>query len=171
MCIRDRSGLAFTVFLFIVFTVSEKLNAKRHVDKKHALEEFNLDVQPEISSSQETLRARPGCILVAARDYNRMTHLKNVLEKTNLRRHDVVVMTVRGVSTAGAGEYELSENQLFSDYERELFTRVVNNSPRGISWPRMVMFSGTLYSWSCRRTRKTSTPMAFMKKLQTTPKA
>ena len=33
-------------------------------------------------------------------------------------------MTVRGVST-GAGEYELAENQLFTDYERELFTRVV----------------------------------------------
>ena len=53
-----------------------------------------------------------------------MTHLDTVLQKTNLRRHDIVVMTVRSVST-GAGEYELGENQLFSDYERELFTRVV----------------------------------------------
>jgi amino acid transporter len=123
--IATLSGLAFTVILFIVFTVSEKLNARRHVEKKHSLEEFNLDVQAEISGSQETLRARPGCILVAVRDYNRMAHFKNVLEKTNLRRHDVVVMTVRGVS-AGAGEYELAENQLFSDYERELFTRVVS---------------------------------------------
>ena len=58
------------------------------------------------------------------RDYNRMSHLQSVLQKTNLRRHDIVVMTVRGVST-GAGEYELGENQLFTDYERELFTRVV----------------------------------------------
>ena len=33
-------------------------------------------------------------------------------------------MTVRPVS-AGAGEYELSDEQLFSDYEKELFTRVV----------------------------------------------
>src|SRR5947209_16171042 len=33
-------------------------------------------------------------------------------------------MAVRGVS-AGAGEYDLAENQLFTDYERELFTRVV----------------------------------------------
>src|SRR5947209_16730101 len=33
-------------------------------------------------------------------------------------------MAVRGVS-AGAGEYELAENQLFTDTERELFTRVV----------------------------------------------
>ncbi len=53
-----------------------------------------------------------------------MSHLHNVLVKTNLRRHDIVVMTVRAVST-GAGEYELGQNQLFTDYERELFTRVV----------------------------------------------
>jgi hypothetical protein len=63
-------------------------------------------------------------VLVAVRDYNNMQHLHSVLQKTNLRRHDIVVMTVRPVST-GAGEYELGTNQLFSDYERELFSAVV----------------------------------------------
>ena len=33
-------------------------------------------------------------------------------------------MTVRPLST-GAGEYELNEDQIFSDYEQELFSRVV----------------------------------------------
>jgi hypothetical protein len=33
-------------------------------------------------------------------------------------------MTVRQIST-GAGEYQLGENQLFTDYERELFSKVV----------------------------------------------
>jgi hypothetical protein len=47
-----------------------------------------------------------------------------VLEKTNLRKHDIVVMTIRQIST-GAGEYDLAQNQLFSDYERELFSHVV----------------------------------------------
>ena len=51
-----------------------------------------------------------------------MEHLQQVLEKTNLRRHDIVVMTVRPIS-AGAGEYDLSDDQLFADYEKELFTR------------------------------------------------
>jgi hypothetical protein len=59
------------------------------------------------------------------RDYNHMAHLHSVLQKTNLRRHDIVVMTVRPVST-GAAEYELSDDQLFSDYEKELFSRVVS---------------------------------------------
>jgi hypothetical protein len=63
-------------------------------------------------------------VLVAVRDYHRMEHLRRVLEKTNLRRHDVVVMTVRQLST-GAAEYGLRDDQLFSDYEKNLFSRVV----------------------------------------------
>src|SRR5215813_9032948 len=55
-----------------------------------------------------------------------MQHLQTVLQKTNVRKHDVVVMTIRGVSTAGTGEYLLSEDQLFTEYERELFSRVVS---------------------------------------------
>jgi len=116
------SGVGFTLLLFIVFTISERFNARAQGERKQELEQFNLDVQPEVGIGG-TIRARPGCILVAVRDYNRMAHLLSILEKTNLRRHDIVVLTVRGVS--GAGEYDLSDNQLFTDYERELFTRVV----------------------------------------------
>ena len=115
-------GVSFTVGLFVVFTISQYINKKK-VDARHAgMEEFNLDMRPDVTPG--TLHARPGCVLVAVRDYGRMGHLRNVLEKTNLRRHDIVVMTVRPVSS-GAGEYELSDSQLFSDYERELLTSVV----------------------------------------------
>jgi len=72
--------------------VSEHINRKRSKDAKGGLEEFNLEMQPEVSA--ETVHARPGSVLVAVRDYNQMSHLKNVLEKTNMRRHDIVVMTV-----------------------------------------------------------------------------
>jgi len=116
------SGVGFTLVMFMLFTISERINARRKIETRKGLEEFNLDVQPEIAA--EAIHARPACVLVAVRDYSRLTHLQSVLEKTNLRRHDIVVMTVRGVST-GAGEYELGENQLFTDYERELFTKVV----------------------------------------------
>jgi len=74
--------------------------------------------------SADTVHTRPGCVLVAVRDYTRMFHLQRVLDKTNVRRHDIVVMTVRPI-TAGAGEYGLAERQIFSDYEKELFSRVV----------------------------------------------
>jgi hypothetical protein len=115
-------GISFTIVFFILFTVSERINAKRRKEKKAGLEEFNLDLRPEIAIN--TVHARPGCVMVAVRDYSRMAHLDAVLQKTNVRRHDIVVITVRPVSS-GAGEYELSSNQLFSDYEQELFSRVV----------------------------------------------
>jgi amino acid transporter len=117
-------GVGFTLVVFIIFTVSERINSRKralqHLEKK-PLEEFNLEHQPQATS---TLHARPGGILVAVRDYHNMEHLRTVLQKTNLRRHDIVVMTVRTITT-GAGEYDLSDDQIFSDYERELFTHVV----------------------------------------------
>jgi amino acid transporter len=117
-------GVGFTLVVFVVFTISERVNSRKralqHLEKK-PLEEFNLEHQPQATS---TLHARPGCILVAVRDYHNMEHLRTVLQKTNLRRHDIVVMTVRTIST-GAGEYDLSDDQIFSDYERELFSHVV----------------------------------------------
>jgi amino acid transporter len=115
-------GIAFTIVFFVLYTVSEHINRRKTKEQKKGLEEFNLDMQAEIGVT--TLHSRQGCVLVAVRDYNHMAHLESVLEKTNLRRHDIVVMTVRPVTT-GAGEYELSDKQLFSDYERELFSRVV----------------------------------------------
>jgi amino acid transporter len=117
------SGVGFTLLLFGVFTVSERYNRKRRQEGAHELEQFNLDVRPDVSAGSGTIHARPGGILVAVRDYSHMTHLLNVLQKTNLRRHDIVVMTVRAVS--GTGGYDLAESQLFTDYERELFSAVV----------------------------------------------
>src|SRR5262249_16718279 len=119
--IATTSGVGFMLVLFIVFTISEKKGAKH---KTNGLEQFNLDLRPEISN--ESVAVRPGCILVSVRDYTRMPNLDAVRQKTNTRKHDIVVMTVRGLSTAGSGEYGLSENQLFTEYERELFTRVVS---------------------------------------------
>jgi amino acid transporter len=117
-------GVGFTLIVFAVFTLSEHVNAKkRKLTADHKpLEEFNLDHQAQVSSA--TLHARPGSVLVAVRDYHNMEHFKKVLQKVNLRRNDIVVMTVRTIS-AGAGEYDLSDDQIFSDYEKELFSHVV----------------------------------------------
>jgi amino acid transporter len=115
-------GVSFTILVFCVFTISERVNARKMHAKTKGLEEFNLEMQSQVSS--DSISARPGCVLVAVRDYQRMLPLQKVLQKTNLRHQDIVVMTVRPVTT-GAGEYGLAENQIFSGYERELFSRVV----------------------------------------------
>lgn len=116
-------GVSFTIVLYTLFLISEHINSTKKREKRSDLEKFNLEHQPDVTS--QTLRARPGCVLVAVRDYGRMLHLQQVLAKTNLRRQDIVVMTVRAIS-AGAGEYDLREDQLFADYEQELFSHVVS---------------------------------------------
>jgi hypothetical protein len=115
-------GVSFTVLLFALFLISEQVNRRRaRAPDKPGLEEFRLENPPQISAAN--LHARSGCVLVAIRG-NNFEHLRRTLQKTNLRRHDIVVMTVRPVST-GAGEYDLTTEQIFSDYEKELFSKVV----------------------------------------------
>jgi hypothetical protein len=121
--VATKWGVAFTVLLFLLFQISERVGRRRVAEEKKGLEQFNLDPQANVERS---LRARPGCVLVGVRDYHRMEHFKRVLEKTNLRRHDIVVVSVKTVSSTGAGEYDLSEAQLFGDYEKELFSHVVS---------------------------------------------
>ncbi len=115
-------GISFTILLFGLFTVSEIVNRRRQKRKDKGLEQFSLEHQVEVTS--DCLEARPGSVLVAVRGWKQMEHLKKVLEKTNLRRHDIVVMTVRPVAV-GTGEHDLSDEQLFTSYEQELFSHVV----------------------------------------------
>jgi len=120
--IATYAGVSLTALMFGIFLISERANARKRQMQRKGLEEFNLQHQEDATG--DALHARPGCILVAVRDNQRMDHLKKVLEKTNLRRHDIVVMTVRQIST-GAAEYGLRDDQLFSDYEKQLYSRVV----------------------------------------------
>jgi hypothetical protein len=115
-------GVSFTVFLFLLFIISERVNAGKRRAEGAELEKFNLEHEPQVNT--EAVHARPGCVLVSVRDYHRMWHLERTLEKTNLRRHDVVVMTARPLST-GVAEYELRDDQIFGGYEQELFSHVV----------------------------------------------
>jgi hypothetical protein len=116
-------GVSFTIVLYTLFLISERINAGKKNQQRTDLEKFNLDHQAQVSGV--TLRARPGCVLVAVRDYHRMWHLERILEKTNLRRQDIVVMTVRQLS-AGDAEYDLRDDQVFAGYEQELFSHVVS---------------------------------------------
>jgi hypothetical protein len=59
------------------------------------------------------------------RDYNTLHHLRWVLQRIDTKEQDVVVMEVRLVGV-GAAEYDLSMEQIFSDYEHTLFTRAVS---------------------------------------------
>jgi amino acid transporter len=116
-------GITFTVAFFILFTVSEQINLRKHKNVHvHALEEFNLEQQAQVEA--KSVHARQGCVLVAVRNRDNMQHLRRTLQRTNLRRNDIVVMTVRSV--VADSEYDLKEDQVFGVAEKELFTDVVN---------------------------------------------
>src|SRR3989441_6687687 len=117
------AGGAFTIVFFTIFTVSERINQRKLDLSLAALDQFTLSYQPEVSL--DSVRARPGCVLVAARDYNTLSHLDRVLEQTNPEIQDIVVMTVRLIRGPDAGERDLYDTTLFTDYEQRLFTRVV----------------------------------------------
>jgi amino acid transporter len=115
-------GLTFSGAFFLLFTISEQINLKRHKNvHHHPLEEFNLEQQPQIDAS--SVHARPGSVLVAVRSSNSLQHLRRALQRTNLRRNDIVVVAVRmaGVDS----EYDLKDEQVFGTSERELFSSVV----------------------------------------------
>ncbi|HTU46836.1 MAG TPA: APC family permease [Bryobacteraceae bacterium] len=115
-------GVTFTVAFFLVFTVSERINIRRHRKRQQqCLEEFNLQQQPRLDAA--SVHARPGCVLVAVRNPANMLHLRRTLQRTDLRRNDIVVMTVRLLGLDS--EYALNDDQVFGSDEKSLFSAVV----------------------------------------------
>jgi len=115
------SGLTFTAAFFVAFQLSERYNRKRHATHAADMEKFNLSMSEQLSA--ESVRVRPGNVLVAVRNPDRLDHLLQVLQKTNTQKQDVVVLSIRAVT--GSEESELREDQLFTNQERELFSQVV----------------------------------------------
>ena len=119
------SGIVFTVTFFILFQISEKIH-KRHRTSANAseLEKFNLEQAP--GSEVGLPQARPGGVLVAVRNPNRLDAVQRALDKTNTREMDIVVMTVKNVTSAGSGEHDLDAEQVFSADIQALFSKVVS---------------------------------------------
>lgn len=117
------SGIAFTAAFFTIFTISERRNRRKADLTLSKLDQFQLQHSEAIDLP--TVGARPGNVLVAVRDYNTLSHLEHALEKTNTDEQDIVVLTTRLLTGPGSGERDLHDENLFTDYERRLFTRVV----------------------------------------------
>src|SRR6202140_5258341 len=118
------AGVSFSAVFFVIFTISEHVNRKKHaLAKEHMTDHFQLLQRDTVDRG--SLGIRPGNVLVPVRDYNTLNHLRWVLEHTDTREQDVVVMTAR-ISQFGTAAYGLSSEQIFSDYEQTLFTRAVS---------------------------------------------
>jgi amino acid transporter len=118
------AGVAFTGTFFLIFTVSEKVNQRKHALAEQEMKEHFQLLQSD-TVDRAGLEIRPGNVLVTVRDYNTLIHLKWVLQRIDIKDQDVVVMSAR-ISQFGAAAYDLSTEQIFSDYEQTLFTKAVS---------------------------------------------
>ena len=117
------SGVSFTVVFFIVFELSEIYNRKRKIGHAQEMEKFRLD--PHADLSADSVTARPGNVLVAVRNPHHLQHLGRILEKTDTRKIDIVVLSVHMVTQAASGEHGLDSSQIFSEDETTVFSQVV----------------------------------------------
>src|SRR3984893_2259404 len=117
------SGVAFTLILFGIFTIAERVTGKREAPGGE-LDQFNLELRGHLAP--EAVGVRPGNILVMVRDYTTMYGLAEVLRRVDTQKQDVAVLHLRILSRAAAGEHDLDPEQLFSFKEQELCTRALN---------------------------------------------
>src|ERR1035441_7080977 len=118
------SGVIFTAGFFIIFTISERSNLRKHALTALQMKDmFQLEHQDTISS--ESAAIRPGGVMVTMRDAANPLALKWTLSHTSTEDQDVVVISVR-IMGVGGPEYLSAEEQSFSDHEQMLFTKAVS---------------------------------------------
>jgi len=117
------SGIAFAIVFFIIFTVSERINLRRHaLTARQMRDHFQLEHQERVS--RESVAIRPGGVMVTMRDFENPFALKWVLARTRTDERDVVVISVRMMGVGGP-EYLSAEQQSFSEHEQMVFTKAV----------------------------------------------
>jgi hypothetical protein len=119
------AGVSFSIFLFGVFTVSEKITHRQRGANHEMREEFRVAEQPLVD--REAMKVRPGNVLVAIRDPRNLYYLSDLLKNTEISKQDIVVMTARIYHRehAFSGNASYDSGQLFEEYEQQLFTKVV----------------------------------------------
>ena len=121
--VATMAGGAFSVMLYIVFTISERRAKNRGVAHVE-MDQFNLELEGELTP--EAVGARPGNILVPVSNHFNLYHLGNVLDRLKPGRRDVVVLHVRLLRRSGSGENELEADQLFGSIEQHLFSQTLS---------------------------------------------
>jgi amino acid transporter len=119
------AGVSFSIVLFGIFTVSEKITHRQRGEHHEMREEFRVSEQPLID--REEMKVRPGNVLVAIRDPRNLYYVSDLLKNTDTSKQDVVVMTARiyrREATFGGNE-SMDSGDLFEQYEQQLFTKVV----------------------------------------------
>lgn len=118
------SGIIFAASFFVIFSLSERDNKRRHdLATRQMREHFQLEHQDTVGCA--ALDIRPGAVVVTMRDAAAPFALKWALTHTNTDAQDIVVLAARMMG-AGGPEYVDASEQLFSEHEQMLFTKAVS---------------------------------------------
>ncbi len=122
--VATMSGIVFAAAFFIIFTISERQNLRKHALTARQMKDyFQLEHQDTVS--RESAAIRPGGVMVTMRDASNPFALKWTLSRTSTEEQDVVVISVRMMG-AGGPEYLSAEDQSFSEHEQMIFTKAVS---------------------------------------------
>ena len=122
--IATMSGIVFAAAFFIIFSISERQNMRKHaLTARQMKDHFQLEHQDTVS--RESAALRPGGVMVTMRDAANPLALKWTLSRTSTEEQDVVVISVRMVG-AGGPEFLSVEDQSFSEHEQTIFTKAVS---------------------------------------------
>ena len=116
------AGLGFTAFLFAVFSLSERLNAKRAntMFEEGYRERINAQTVDDLKEAFSELD-HPHRILVAVKNPENLYHLEEVLSKANADETDVIVLYCKPVENV---LYRQDMRSAAVD-EQEVFTAVI----------------------------------------------
>ena len=118
------SGVLFAAAFFVIFTVSERVNLRKHaLTARQMKDHFQLEHQDTIS--RESIAIRAGGTMVTMRDAANPFALKWTLARTPTDDQDVIVLSVR-IMGVGGPEFLSADQQSFSEHEQMLFTKAIS---------------------------------------------
>jgi amino acid transporter len=118
------SGIVFAAAFFLIFTISERQNLRKHaITARQMRDHFQLEHQESVS--RESAAIRQGGVMVTMRDPSNPLALKWTLSRTSTDERDVVVISVRMMGVGGP-EFLNPEDQSFSEHEQMIFTKAVS---------------------------------------------
>ncbi len=118
------SGIIFAAIFYIMFTLSEKDNVRRHAATARQMKE-HFQLENDDTVSRESLQIRRGCIVVTMRDPRSTAALRWALSRSSEESQDVVVLTAR-LMGAGGPEYIDASQLAFTEHEQMVFTQAVS---------------------------------------------
>jgi len=123
-------GLIFSGAFFILFTITERMNAARRQGEEHKhVEMFSQETTPQVTAQALDL-TRTYRKLVAIRSTQNLFMLEKALSETDPETTSVVVMTAKFIPPGDAGAVNLAEQAEMDQYDQHLMTAVIDRAEK-----------------------------------------